>query len=139
MQSAPFTSCTPRGQRQSGERIVQAAAKQLLAAMKPLVPSESKTLLKSLGIRLKARRKDGVITGVIGPRRKFIREFKGRRRWASKYAHLVEGGRKAFTDKLGRFHGPVNPRPYVTRAFTACKSRMVATMATLLKQELERV
>lgn len=116
--------------KQIWRMAVRAGCTIIIKAARPLVATQSKTLRKSLGVRIKARRRDGAIIGLVGPRRKFQREFNGRNRRASNYAHLVERGRKR--------HGRVTPRPFMSRAVRQTRAAVIAAMRNKINAEIER-
>lgn len=132
-------------------KAVRAGSSLLLKRMKPIVARETKTLQKSLAVRIKARRKDGMIMGIIGPRQKFEKYVAGVKKKPSKYAHLVEKGRKAFTQtwfprsKSGiqyqrtRHIGAVRPRSFIERALRTAKADMINAMNKKINDELEKL
>ncbi len=117
------------------KKAVRAGAAELLKIARPLVATDSKALVKSLAIRIKARRRDGTVFGIVGARRKFT---KGKRK-PSRYSHLVEKGRKAYT-RTGRNGsytvGAVNPRPFLGRAVRSGKGRVMDAMIAKINSEL---
>lgn len=74
-------------------RATRLAIKPILRAARALAPVRTGALKKSLGIRVKRYTRDGIVYGVMGPRRSKV--FTGKNGKAikpSKYAHLAERG-----------------------------------------------
>ena len=71
-----------------------AAGAVVRMAVKRLVPVRSRTLKKSIGVRVKRFTSGFDYHVIIGPRRgqKFVTTFEGRKTSPTKYAHLVELG-----------------------------------------------
>lgn len=120
---------------------VSAAATVVLKIARPLAPTESKTLRKSLGKRIKARKRDKVIVGVVGPRQRFQKYWKGQVRKPSKYAHLVEKGRKTRV-RFSLRRGPylirgTKPKRFLGTAIKRGYSNALKAMADKMGQELD--
>ena len=88
-------------------RAVRAAAKPVIQAARARIPSDTGNLKKSIGVRIwtPASKVDrggalrnvssGVTMAIIGPRAGFVVTTKdGQKRVATRYAHIIEGGRK---------------------------------------------
>jgi hypothetical protein len=112
-------------ERKIRQKVLKAAVKAGAQVAKPVIvaaaPSETKTLKKSIGFREKGYQGGAIARAYIGPRkgmkRRVLRTFskKGKQRIKTRkiqtgdgagelrdpvfYAHLTEGGRKAFTSK----------------------------------------
>lgn len=119
---------------------VRAASAVVLKAARPLTATESKTLRKSLALRIKARKKDGVIFGIIGARQKFQKDYKGKIRKPSKYSHLVEKGRKArvgFSFRRGPYMiRGVKANSFIGAAIKRSRGAALQAMQTKLAEEL---
>ncbi len=73
---------------------VNEITKDVLWDARALVPVRSKQLRKSLGRLVRVYRNSKVVVGIIGPRRGFKVQYRGK--WVNpvNYAHLVEYGRR---------------------------------------------
>lgn len=85
---------------------------------------QSGTLSKSITIKVKMY-PNGNIVALIGPKSWYIGNYKGVKRIAHKYAHLVEKGRKGFRQKYiikstgtyaVRFVKPAPPYPFIGKS-----------------------
>jgi HK97 gp10 family phage protein len=104
----------PKAFKEGARRGVTVAAQMVNKAAKSLVPTRTKSLKKAIGHKVKANKQKTGYIGVIGPRKdikgaviggvgkkkaKFRRKVKHKGTELvvdpHKYAHLVEGGRKA--------------------------------------------
>jgi HK97 gp10 family phage protein len=118
-------------------------SKILLQAVKAKAPRESGLMRKSLGRRLKVYRNSGTVVGIVGPRTGFKREVSvgGRAggRNPTKYAHLVEGGRrpvrivnkKVLTDGgifYGREVAAARAQPFMHEALAESGARVQAAV-----------
>lgn len=120
---------------------VRAATTVITKAIRPLVSTESKTLKKSIGQRVKDRKRDKQTVGIAGARQKFTKDFKGKIRKPSKYSHLVENGRKArmrFSLKRGPYivRG-VKGRSFIGKALKIANRAAFKAMADKFKEELK--
>ena len=87
-----FRTLGDRVQRKVTRQAVNAAATPGVKAAKAKVPSESGTLKKSLGKKVKTYKNTGTVAAIIGPRTDVEGEFNGEVRKPKFYAHLVENG-----------------------------------------------
>lgn len=67
--------------------------KEIVDAARSKVRKRSKALARSLGYKKKTYQKTNVVL-IIGPRKGMIKEYKGQKLNAAKYAHLVEYGHR---------------------------------------------
>jgi len=120
---------------------VRAAGGVILKTARPLVPKESGTYKKSLAMRVKDRRRDKVSVAVVGARQKYFKEWKGKIRKPSKYAHLVENGRRGsirFSITRGPYLlGGYRGKQPISRAVRISKAKAMKAMVDKLRQELE--
>jgi HK97 gp10 family phage protein len=112
--------------------------KAVLDTAKSLVPRDTGLLRKSLGRLIKTYRAGKVMAGIVGPRKSFVVTLpNGKRMRASKYAHLVELGRRevvpkkkrVLADKAGGvFYGErvraVPPRPFMRPAWERHRAKI---------------
>lgn len=122
---------------------VRAAGSVVLKAARPTVATASKTLKKSLALRVKVRRKDKAVVAIVGPRQKFFKTWKGKLRKPSKYAHLVEGGRKAKV-RFSLRKGPyivkgVRARSFIGTPLKRSRGNAMRAMADKIAEELEKL
>jgi hypothetical protein len=117
------------------KKAVRAGSAKLLKIARGQTPRESKALAKSLGLRIKASRKTGVVYGLVGPRRKFFKMWRGKKRVPSNYAHLTERGRKAFRQG-NRTVGAVRGKRWLSFAVRAGKAQVMAAMSQKINEEL---
>jgi HK97 gp10 family phage protein len=130
---------------------VNEATRLVMWAAKSLVPRRSGQLRKSLGRKVKVYRGGAVIAGIIGPRRGFRVQWKGRWIDPVNYAHLVEYGRrevvptkkKVLADKVaGKVFGSrvrsVPPRPFLRPAWEQNKDRAVSAIVAALNDGLRK-
>lgn len=134
-------------------KVLRAGARELSNVAKSYIKRDTGTLYKSIGIKIKAYRNTGVVVAVVGPRTKFIKQTRKGKRWASKYAHLYEFGRKTFKQKdkivtvkrggstysylrAGRMVRGVSGRKFMTKASKTAKARMSAAMIAKAREEL---
>ncbi len=115
---AVLAAAGPKAFREGARKGVTAAAQVVSKDAKAKVPTRTKSLKKAIGHKVKANREKTGYVGVIGPRKdvkgavvggagkrraKFRRKVKHKGRELIvdpvKYAHLVEGGRKAVKRK----------------------------------------
>lgn len=141
--------------RPAARKGVVGAAQVVAKAAKALVPADTKSLRKAIGHKVKAIRDGSGFYGVVGPRRdtkkdqlagkfKFRRKVGSRKRAGgrpavvkyanpTKYAHLVEFGRRAVTVSkktllsdgtavFGKGVKAVPPRPFMRPAWEANKA-----------------
>jgi hypothetical protein len=137
------------------------AVKHVSRLARVYAPAESGLLRRSLGTRVQVYRRSGAAVGLVGPRSGFRQTRAGRVRTAlgkrilkgvtlggrknavnqirnpTKYAHLVELGRKGFSAKkakvlagplrvYGRKVRAVAPRPFLKTAWDAGRAHAVA-------------
>jgi HK97 gp10 family phage protein len=95
--------------------------------MKSTVPVDTETLKKSLARRAKVYQ-SAVSMVVVGPRTNFIREVNGKKRWATKYAHLVEKGSS---------HAP--GKHFMSKAADASKAESAAAAQNVITEALRVV
>lgn len=119
-------------------KALRAGATILLKAARELVPTRSKMLRRSLAIRIKSRRRDGVIIAIVGPRQKFEKVINGRKVKPSNYAHLVEGGRKQWR-KGNRAAGEVAARSFLGKASVAQRRAIFAAIVEKINKELAQL
>lgn len=125
---------------------INEATKDVLASAKSLVPRRSGQLRKSLGRKVKSYRGGAVVVGIVGPRKGFRVEYRGKMIDPAKYAHLVEYGRREVVVKkkkvlssgsagvgglpgqgviFGKRVRSVAPRPFLRPAWEQNKQRVV--------------
>lgn len=115
----------------------------------------SKTLSKSIDVRVKQFRTTGNAYAIIGPKRRAGRTVKGEIKVPSKYAHLVEFGTaphpivrknrtvKKFVTKflnfkfLGSHHPGARPKPFMRPAYDQTRFQMLAKIEEILKNGIE--
>lgn len=73
-------------------KALRAGGKVILQLAKKFVPKRSKTLFKSMAVKVKYYKKREAAVAMIGPRTWFYGEWRGRKLIAHKYAQLVEQG-----------------------------------------------
>lgn len=116
------------------------AARITLKNMKSRAPTakadgSSGLLKKSLGLKAKTNTRTDSVYVIVGPRTKMGGFFtppgssKKQLRVPSRYAHLVEGGRKSGP------YGSVSPRPFINPAFESTKSAVLTKYKSLLEAE----
>jgi HK97 gp10 family phage protein len=125
---------------------INEATQAVLWDAKALVPIRSGQLRKSLGRKVVSKRDGSKIIGIVGPRRGFRIEYRGKMIDPAKYAHLVEYGRREVVAKnkkvlasgvagvgglpgqgviFGKRVRNVPPRPFLRPAWEQNKSRVV--------------
>lgn len=115
----------------------------------------SKTLSKSIDVRVKQFRTTGNAYAIIGPKRRAGRTVKGEIKVPSKYAHLVEFGtaphpigKGSITSEalikngrgfksVGGIHPGARPKPFMRPAYDASRSAMLNQIETVLKDAIE--
>lgn len=130
--------------RSAGSRILRkalsAASKPMLDTARQLVPRRTGLLRKSLGRRIKTYRSTGIVVVMIGPRTGFKRQIKGGR--AARRADVR--GKQAYADPTHYAHlverGTVRSRatPYLRPAFDQHKTAAEATVARIVREELDK-
>src|SRR4051812_39168403 len=106
-----FRTLGDRVQRKVLRQSVNAASTPVVKAARSKAPKQSGLLRKALGKKVKSYAASETAVGIVGPRNNVVGEFKGKKRWPAKYAHLVEGGH---IDENGN---PVPPQPFLRPAF----------------------
>jgi HK97 gp10 family phage protein len=159
----------PKVLRQGARRGVTVAAQEVSKAAKARVPTRTKSLKKAIGHKVKANRQKTGYIAVIGPRKdakgttvggvgkkkaKFRRKvrIKGSEIIINpvKYAHLVEGGRKAvkvtrrkvLSDGRAVYGTKVRavpPRPFMRPAWEENQARCAAIIRQKIAEAAKRV
>ena len=131
-----------RVKRGSVRGAMEKATTPTLQAMRAGAPSSggqrSGALKKSLGKKTKTNTKTDAVFVVVGPRsdQKFSIDFKPpgenkfRTRKPSRYAHLVEKGRKGFRGYPGN--------PFVEPAYNSTKGEFLSIYKRVMASEIER-
>lgn len=118
------------------------AAKYLKMLAKLYARKQSGTLSRSIIIKLKVYKDRGIIVAMVGPKSWYMGQYKGQKRIAHKYAHLVEKGRKGFMQKayiLGRstpimrYVKRARPFPFVGRAARTGNNRAIEIIRVRIK------
>jgi HK97 gp10 family phage protein len=134
---------------------VNEATKIVLWDAKARTPRRSGQLRKSLGRLVKTYRGGAIVAGIVGPRKGFRVQWRGKYIDPVKYAHLVEFGRKEVVAGVGRggkktgkrllsdgttVFGPrvraVPPRPFLRPAWDENKGRVVQVIIDALRKGL---
>lgn len=76
-------------------RAIRSASAPVKKAIKQQSPKESGALKKSIANKMRTTKGGAVVYNVLGPKRKYSMEFKGKIRKPEKYARLVEKGTKS--------------------------------------------
>jgi HK97 gp10 family phage protein len=117
-----FKTLGDRVQRRVLRGAVNAASTPVSRAAKSKAPKESGLLKKSIGKKVKTYPDRGVVVGIIGPKTSVVGEYKGKKRWPAKYAHLRE---KGFINAVGEF---VPPEPFLGPAMERTKGQQISIM-----------
>lgn len=126
-------------------KAITKAVQPITKDAKARAPRRTGALRKSIGYKVVTYKRNGTVTGVIGPRKGFARMLNGSRIDPVYYAHLVELGRKSVSVKkvkvmsdgtrfYGRSVAAVSPRRFLQQAWIAGSARAAATVATLVAQ-----
>ena len=129
--------------RKAARTAIGEATKIVLKTAKALVPKDTGLLRKSLGRKVKVYRRNGVVTGLVGPRTNVTDRLKSRKgrgvvaklneivgkalnaevaKKPARYAHLVE---------LGTMHSAA--QPFLRPALDSNRDRLVGVIAAKLK------
>lgn len=111
---------------------IRKAYRPVVQAAKALVPTDTGWLKKSLTAKVTTSRRAGVVTGIVGPRTKFVKVFTtatGRqvKRWATKYAHLVE---------FGTTHS--RAKSFLMAGFRTAKTQVESILRREIEEGIER-
>lgn len=134
----------------AGTKVVLSGAKARLPTKTKYLGKRSGLLRKSLGRKTKTYRQNGVVVGVVGPRKGFAKVIDGKRVDPVKYAHLVEGGRKAVKANkakvlsdgkqvFGTKVAAVPPHPFMRPAIDEQKAGIKQAISKAAGEELEKV
>ncbi len=129
-----FKTLGERTQRRVLRSAVSAATTPIVRAAKANAndSKESGTLKKSLGRKIKTYVEAQTVVGIIGPRTDVVGEWKGKKRWPAKYAHLVEGGH---VDQYGNY---IQPKPFLRPAYEATEGQAINVMSSKLAEGVTR-
>jgi HK97 gp10 family phage protein len=117
-----FKTLGDRVQRKVLRKAVNAAGTPVVKAARSKAPSESNTLKKSMGKKIKTYKATGTVAAIIGPRTDVQGEHNGQVRIPKFYAHLVEGGH---IDANGN-HVP--GQPFLRPAFDETQGQALGVM-----------
>lgn len=120
-------------------RAITRAVQPLAKDVKRRAPVRTRRLRQSIGYKVRVYRRTGTVFAAIGPRSGFKAVVDGKTVNPTKYAHLVEGGRKAVTAKQARFLSDgkqvfgrtaraAAPRRFISLAWKAGKGHAAATV-----------
>ncbi len=87
-----FLALGERAIRRGTREALRAAAKPGVKNMRTRIPTESKALRKSIGVRVKVYPSKKIAYAIVGPRRGQSTFYDGRRRVPVFYAHLINNG-----------------------------------------------
>lgn len=138
-------------------KVIRAGASVAIRIARESLPKGqygTNTLKKSLAVRIVVFRKNSRVLAIVGPQRKYKKDTPLGKRWASKYAHLVHGGRKAYrqaekmifyVNKTGKVVSYLRParlipgvraRPFLLDAFRGGQSAIIAAMVAKANTEM---
>jgi HK97 gp10 family phage protein len=123
-----------------GDRVLRKVARQAVSAgatpiqgsAKANAPEESGLLKKSIKKRVRTYKDSQTVVAIVGPDSSVKGEYKGKKRWPAKYAHLVEDGH---IDSKGN-HVPGHP--FIRPAADANASRSVQIIEQKMASGIER-
>ncbi len=107
------------------KKAIRAGTKLVLAAVRGRVPVASGALKKSLTSKVDSAKGSTTVYGIVGPRSKWQKVFKGKVKKPSRYAHFIERGRFA--------------RPFLMPAFQANKQAYLNAVQDVVAAEIKAV
>jgi HK97 gp10 family phage protein len=146
-------------------KAVTVAGRFIRDLAKSFVAVRTGQLKKSLGVKVKAYPKRQTYVAIVGPRRDFVKDFKGKNGVGKvdpvNYAHLVEYGRKGakagvksrrgqivgytkarFLSDGTHFYGkevkPAAPRPFMRPALDQGGDEAIRIMIDIVKEGIEK-
>src|SRR4051794_21478943 len=117
-----LTTLGERVQRKVVRQSVNAASTPIVKAARSKAAKQSGLLKKSMGKKVRTYPERMTVVGIIGPRLDVVGDYKGKKRWPAKYAHLVEGGH---IDQHGDF---VPPHPFLRPAYEETQGQVLGVM-----------
>jgi len=117
-------------QKKSLRKAVNAGATPIVRAVRANAPQQSGTLRKAIGKKVKVYGDRGIATAVIGAKKGYSGDWKGKKRMPSRYFHLVNKG-----------HGGPAPAPaheFVESSFASSQSAALDAMESKLAESVEQ-
>ena len=112
-----------RLQKNTYKRAIRAGANVLKADIKANVATRSGALRQSITVKVDTARGETVAYGVVGPKSKYTKAWKGRTVKPSRYAAPLE---------KGKFK-----RPFLLPAWNANKSKYLAAIQAVIAKEIQ--
>ncbi len=130
-----FKALPAQVQQRSVRKAVSFALTPLLRSVKAEAPENTGALKESMRKKTKVYKGKGVVMGMVGPDKSFIRYYRGQKQVPANYIQPLTYGHIIRNTKGGPVIGTVRPNRFMMRAHRKAQPAMKQRFISKLKKE----